>query len=219
MHLLVVEDEHKIATSLKKGLEQEKHVVDVAYDGLTGLDLASSAVHDLIILDLMLPDMDGLTICKKLRESGVHTPILMLTAKDSVQDKVLGLNTGADDYLAKPFAFSELLARLQALARRPRTTLKQTLKIGDLALDPVSSTVTKLGIELTLSKKEYVLLEYLMRHPDRTFSKEQLIESLWPYDSNVLPNTVEVYVGYLRTKIGNSYIKTIRGFGYKLSTK
>ena len=223
MHILVVEDEHKIAASLKKGLEQENFVVDLSYDGIEGYDLAESGVYDLIILDVMLPGMDGFSICRKLRESNNHMPILMLTAKDAVTDKVHGLNTGADDYLAKPFAFTELVARVRALSRRPHQTVTKALIISDLTLDENSSSVVRSGKPINLSKKEFVLLAHLLKNPNRTFSKEQLIESLWNYDSDVLPNTVEVYIGYLRNKIDKAFpdktqlIKTIRGFGYQIS--
>lgn len=224
MRILVVEDEHKIAASLKKGLEQENFIVDLAYDGVTGFDLASEETYDVLILDVMLPGMDGFTICKKLRSSGKHTPILMLTAKDQVDDKVLGLNTGADDYLSKPFAFNELVARVKALGRRPvQTNSTQVYTISDLVLDENSSTVKRQNTKLSLSKREFVLLSYLIKNPYKTFSKDQLINSLWSYDSDILPNTVEVYIGYLRNKVDKAFpnspqlIKTIRGFGYQLS--
>ncbi len=223
MRILVVEDEHKIANSIKKGLEQESFAVDTAYDGETGFDLASSEEYDVIILDLMLPKMDGLTICKKLRyEENVHTPILILTAKDEVEDKVEGLNSGADDYLPKPFAFVELLARIKALTRRPKKTISTTLKAGDLTLNTTNFKVTRDGKEITLSKTEFGLLEFLMRHGNNILTKDQIINHVWKYDSDILPNTVEVYVGYLRNKIDKPFknqkplIHTIRGFGYKI---
>lgn len=224
MRILVVEDEHKIAASLKKGLEQENFIIDLAYDGITGFDLASEEVYDVLILDVMLPGMDGFTICKKLRSIGKHTPILMLTAKDQVDDKVFGLNTGADDYLSKPFAFNELVARVKALARRPtQTNTSQVYTVSDLVLDENSSTVKRQNTSIPLSKREFVLLAHLMKNPNKTFSKDQLINSLWSYDSDILPNTVEVYIGYLRNKVDKAFpnspqlIKTIRGFGYQLS--
>lgn len=216
MRILVVEDEHKIATALKKGLEQENYAVDVVYDGEEGYDLASTEDYVVILLDLMLPKMDGVTVCKKLRENGVHTPILMLTAKGELDDKVMGLNSGADDYLVKPFAFTELLARIKALARRPQKTTLAKLKVGDLTLDTNNYEVTRGGKIINLSKKEFALLEYLMRHPNKILSKDQIIANVWDYEANILPNTVEVYIGYLRKKLPN-LIHTVRGFGYKLS--
>ena len=223
MRILVVEDEHKIANSIKKGLEQETYAVDVAYGGEEGFDLASSEEYDIIILDLMLPGLDGLTICKKLRrEENIHTPILILTAKGEVEDKVKGLNSGADDYLPKPFAFSELLARIRALARRPKQVLESSLRVEDLTLNTLSYQVGRSGKNIELSKKEYALLEYLMRHSGKVLSKDQIINNVWDYDSDVLPNTVEVYIGYLRSKIdkpfknNKSLIHTVRGFGYRL---
>lgn len=225
MRILIVEDEHKIANSIKKGLEQETYAVDIAYDGLEGYDLASVENYDVVILDLMLPKMDGISLCKKLRADKIHTPVLMLTAKGQIRDKVEGLNAGADDYLAKPFAFVELLARVKALVRRPKTGLGSVLKLADLFLDTINYKVTRAGKNITLSKKEYALLEYLFRHLDRVMTKDQIINNVWDYDADVLPNTVEVYIGYLRNKIDKpfkdkpSLIHTIRGFGYKLGLK
>lgn len=225
MRILVVEDEHKIANSIKKGLEQETYAVDVSYDGLQGYDLASVENYDAIILDLMLPKIDGVSLCKKLRSDKIHTPILMLTAKGQIRDKVEGLNAGADDYLAKPFAFVELLARIKALIRRPKKELGSVLKLADLFLDTLNYKVTRAGKNIALSKKEYALLEYLFRHLDRVLTKDQIINNVWDYDADVLPNTVEVYIGYLRNKIDKPFknkpplIHTIRGFGYKLSAE
>lgn len=222
MKVLIVEDEHKIANSIKKGLEQEGMVADTAYSGTEGFDLASEENHDVIVLDLMLPDMDGVEICKKLRKENIHTPILMLTAKGQLEDKVNGLNSGADDYLVKPFAFTELLARVRALGRRPKNGVGPTLKYEDLTLDTLSFVVKRAGAEIKLSKQEFSLLEYLMRHPNKILSKDQIINSVWDYEADILPNTVEVYIGYLRNKIDKPYpkspmlIQTIRGFGYKL---
>ena len=222
MRILVVEDEHKIANSIKKGMELEGFAVDITYDGIEGYDMASSEEYDVIILDLMLPGMDGVTLCKKLREEKNHTPILMLTAKGQVQDKVLGLNSGADDYLVKPFAFEELLARVKALTRRPKNGGNIILKTKDLILNTVTYEVTRSGKQVFLSRKEFSLLEYLMRNPDRIISKDQIIAHVWDYDADILPNTVEVYIGYLRKKIDNAFpnstplIHTVRGFGYRL---
>jgi DNA-binding response OmpR family regulator len=216
MRILVVEDEHKIANSIKRGLEQEGYAVDVAYDGEEGFDLASSESYGVIVLDLMLPKMDGISICKKLRSEENHTPILILTAKGELNDKVEGLNSGADDYLVKPFAFAELVARLKALSRRPREGLGTTLTSGNLTLDTVNFSVKRAGREVTLSKKEFALLEYLLRHKGKVTTKEQIIQNVWDYEADILPNTVEVFIGYLRNKIGDDLIKTIRGFGYKI---
>jgi DNA-binding response OmpR family regulator len=222
MKILVVEDEHKIANLIKQGLEQERFVVDVAYDGTSGFDLAYSESFDVIILDRLLPGIEGLEICKKLRDLGNHTPVLMLTAKGQLADKVEGLNSGADDYLTKPFAFEELLARIKALSRRPKATLNNTLSVEDLTLNTDSYDVKRGKERITLSSKEFSLLEYLMRHKDRTLTKEQIINHVWSYDANILPNTVEVFIGYLRNKIDRPFkdkknlIHTIRGFGYKI---
>lgn len=224
MRILVVEDEHKIANSIKKGLEQESCAVDLAFDGGHGFDLAAAEDYDVIILDLMLPKIDGVKLCKKLRkEENVHTPILILTARDQIGDKVQGLNAGADDYLVKPFAFAELLARIKALTRRPKKTLRSILKVKDLSLNTLTYEVKRADKQIKLSKTEYALLEYLIRHTGRILTKEQIINHVWNYDADILPNTVEVYIGYLRNKIDNpfknkpSLIYTIRGFGYKIS--
>lgn len=216
MKLLVVEDEHKIANSIKRGLEQEGYAVDVAYDGEEGYDLASSESYGVIVLDLMLPKMDGMSICKKLRVEENQTPILILTARGELNDKVEGLNSGADDYLVKPFAFAELVARIKALSRRPKENLGTTLTSGDIILDTVSFSVKRNGKEIMLSKKEFSLLEYLLRHKGKVVAKEQIIGNVWDYEADILPNTVEVFVGYLRNKIGKDIIKTIRGFGYRI---
>lgn len=225
MKILIVEDEEKIAKSLKKGLEQENYVVDVAFDGEDGYDLASSESYDLIILDLMLPKMDGLTICKKLRdEDKVSSPILMLTARSSVDDRVKGLNLGADDYLPKPFSFEELLARVRALGRRPKKVVSDNIiKVGDLTLNIQTFEVKRANKLIKLSRKEFTLLEYLMENKGKIVSKDTLMENVWEYESDILPNTVEVYIGYLRKKIDGPFknkstmIHTVRGFGYKLS--
>ena len=223
MRILVVEDEHKIANSIKKGLEQEAMAVDVAYDGTGGYDMAAVEEYDVIVLDLMLPGMDGIEICKKLREKeNIHTPILMLTAKGQLNDKVEGLNAGADDYLVKPFAFEELLARIKALTRRPKNGLGTTLTVGDLSLNTLTYEVRRSGKHIQLSKKEFALLEYLLRNPGKIITKDQIINHVWDYDADVLPNTVEVYIGYLRDKIdkpskgSQPLIQTVRGFGYRI---
>ena len=216
MRILVVEDEHKIANSIKRGFEQETWATDVAYDGEEGYDMASSEDYDVIVLDLMLPKMDGMEICKKLRAGENHVPILMLTARGELADKVGGLNSGADDYLVKPFAFEELLARVKALGRRPKMASSEELKINNLTLNTNSFDVKKGGKSIELSRKEFALLEYLMKNAGRVISKENIIAHVWDYESDILPNTVEVFIGYLRDKIGGDAIKTVRGFGYKI---
>ncbi|OGD01169.1 DNA-binding response regulator [Candidatus Amesbacteria bacterium RIFCSPHIGHO2_12_FULL_48_14] len=222
MRILIVEDEHRIANSIKKGLEQEHFAVDVAYSGSDGWDLAEGEEYDLIILDLMLPGIDGLEICRKLRRAGINTPVLMLTAKGQVQDRVTGLDTGADDYVTKPFAFEELLARMRALTRRPKVTLDPVLTTDDLSLDTKSYEV-KRGIHLIkLTAKEFSLLEYLLRNSGNILTKEQIISHVWNYDADILPNTVEVNIRNLRNKIDRPFkgkkalIATVRGFGYKV---
>jgi len=221
MRILVVEDEHRIAASIKKGLEQERMTVDVAYDGVEGYDLASAEDYDLIILDLMLPGMDGLEICTKLRQNKVETPILILTARGQIEDKVKGLNQGADDYLTKPFAFEELLARIRALVRRPKSVKNEVLTVDELSLNVRSFDVTRHQKLIRLSSREFSLLEFLMRHPNQILSKEQIMNHVWSYESDILPNTVEVYIRNLRNKIDKGFayplIHTIRGFGYKIN--
>lgn len=223
MRILVVEDECKIANSIKKGLEQEGYAVDVTYDGESGYDMASTEDYDLIILDVMLPKIDGIALCDKLRNDSNSKPILMLTAKSEVEDKVLGLNKGADDYLTKPFAFSELVARIKALLRRPKREIPKIIKIDDLCVDITNFKVKRKNKIIKLTKKEFSLLEYLARNKGKILSKEQIIEHVWDYEADILPNTVEVYIGYLRNKIDKPFpdqpplIHTIRGFGYKIS--
>lgn len=225
MRLLIIEDDHKIANAIKRGLEQEAYAVDVEYDGKGGLGAALTIEYDMIILDRMLPEIDGIMICKALRDKKNHTPVLMLTAKDKISDRVEGLNIGADDYMVKPFAFEELLARVRALLRRPQVVQESTLVVGDLKLDTLRFNVQKGNKTIPLSNKEFALLEYLMRNTDRILTKDMIISHVWDYDADILPNTVEVYIGYLRGKIGDKttdgsgLIKTIRGFGYKMSTE
>lgn len=225
MRILIVEDEVKIANALKKGLEQESYAADVALDGEEGLALASSEEYDLLIVDIMLPKLDGVELTKQLREQKNSTPILFLTAKGQLTDKVSGLDAGADDYLVKPFSFEELLARVRALLRRPPKLLKNTLQIEDVTLDTTSFEVTRGETQIHLTQREYALLEYLMRHPNRILTKQQIINHVWDYTADVLPNTVEVYIGYLRNKIDKPFpdtpklIQTVRGFGYKIGLK
>lgn len=221
MRVLIVEDEHRIAHSIKKGLEQERYTVDVAYAGTDGLDLATTEEYDLLILDLLLPEMDGLSVCRTLREKHIHTPILMLTAKGQIQDKVNGLDAGADDYLTKPFSFEELLARIRALVRRPKTVFGRVFHIADLQMNTKTYEVKRAGTMISLSSKEFSLLEYFMRHAGQILSKEQLMNNVWNYDADILPNTVEVYIRNLRNKIdrpfiGKPLLSTVRGFGYRI---
>lgn len=224
MRILIVEDEIKIAGALRKGLEQETFAVDVCMDGEEGLRYALDEPYDLIVLDRMLPSMDGVKVCQELRKARIHTPILFLTAKDRVRDRVEGLNVGADDYLVKPFAFEELLARVRTLLRRPMHTLNPILKSNNLSLDTQNYAVKRAGKNISLTQREFALLEYLMRHQNNIVTKDAIISHVWDYDADILPNTVEVYIGYLRNKIDKPFgkhqplIHTVRGFGYKLGT-
>ena len=212
MRILVVEDEHRLANSIKKGLLQERYAVDVAYNGSDGFDLAATEDYDIILLDLMLPGMDGLEICRQLRQKQRHTPILILTAKSQIQDKIVGLDSGADDYLTKPFSFDELLARIRSLTRRPHHVLNPILQVDDLTLNTVTFEVMRANKIIKLSGKEYSLLEFLMRHPRQIVKKERIIGHVWDYDSNVLPNTIEVYIKHLRQKIDPIFLyKTCYG--------
>lgn len=225
MKILVIEDEHKIAASIKKGLELKANVVDVAYDGLVGLDFALNETYDVIILDRMLPDLDGVQVCQRLRREGNHTPVLLLTAKTEISDRVDGLDAGADDYLGKPFAFVELLARVKALARRPKQLISTKLTVDNLVLDTKNYEVVRAGEIINLSKKEFALLEFLMKNEGSIFTKEQLTERVWEFESDVMPNTAQVYLAYLRNKIDRAFptekqlIQTVRGFGYRLGAK
>lgn len=222
MNILLVEDEHKIANAIKAGFRQEKNACEICYDGEEGLAAALASEYDVIILDRMLPGMDGLEICKAIRAKGIQTPILMLTAKGQVRDKVTGLNSGADDYLVKPFAFEELLARVRALLRRPQDNIGNVLSVEDLSLDTITYEVKRDGTSITLSQTEFSLLEYLMRNYGRVLSKDNIITHVWDFDADILPNTVEAYIGYLRNKVDKPFAKktplihTVRGFGYKL---
>lgn len=222
MRILVVEDEHKIARAIKEGLEEESYAVDLSFDGQEGLNAARYEEYDLIILDRMLPGgMDGTEICETLRKEGNHTPVLMLTARDQVRDRVQGLNSGADDYVVKPFSFEELLARVKALLRRPHETLGEVLNVGDLTLNTTTHEVRRAEKTIQVSSKEYALLEYLMRNKNKVLSKHNIITHVWDFDADILPNTVEVFVAYLRAKIdkpfnGPALLQTVRGFGYKI---
>ena len=221
MRVLIVEDEHKIARALKKALEQETYAVDVAFDGDEGHAMATTEPYDIAIIDRMLPgDYDGIGIVKAMRAAKIHTPVLFLSALGSVTERTNGLDAGADDYLVKPFALEELLARVRALLRRPTEQQSAILEAGDLKLDTITYSVERNGTPIKLTSKEFALLEYLMRNPNRPLSKDVIISHVWDYDADILPNTVEVYVKYLRNKIDAPFdtplIHTVRGFGYKL---
>lgn len=221
MRVLVVEDEHKIARALKKALEQETYAVDVAYDGDEGYAMATTEPYDVAIIDRMLPGQhDGISIIKAMREAKIHTPVLLLTALGSVSDRTTGLDSGADDYLVKPFALEELLARVRALLRRPAEQHATVLTAGDLSLNTVTFEVKRGDTAIHLTGKEFALLEFLMRNQNRPLPKSTIISHVWDYDADVLPNTVEVYIKYIRNKVDQPFdkplIHTIRGFGYKL---
>ena len=218
MRILIVEDEKKVAGFIKKGLEEETYAVDVACDGEEGFHLAAMNQYDMIILDLMLPKIDGLEVLTRLRDKKVSTPILLLTAKDAVDDKVTGLNKGADDYLTKPFAFSELLARIRSLLRRGQVETQTELKVGDLVLDMVSHKVSRDGEEIELTGKEYSLLEYFMRNEGKVLTRTMIAEHVWDYNFDTFTNVIDVYVNHLRKKIDKKYpaklLHTLRGVGY-----
>ena len=221
MRILIIEDEHKIASALRRTLQQEKYAVDVAYDGDEGWAMAHTEPYDAMIIDRMIPgEYNGLQIVKKLRQASIHTPILLLTALGSIKNKTDGLDAGADDYLVKPFALEELLARVRALIRRPPNQDSTILTVGDVSLDTVKFEVKRGETIIQLTQKEYALLEYLMRNPGRPLTKEMIISHVWDYDADILPNTVEVYIKYLRQKIDKKpyrpIIHTVRGFGYKV---
>jgi len=220
MRLLVVEDEKKVASFIKKGLEEEHYAVDIAEDGETGLYMAEVNEYDLIVLDLMIPKIDGLEVLKRLRANKNNVPILILTARDSVEDRVKGLDGGCDDYLTKPFAFVEFLARVRALLRRENVEKEPFLKIADLSLSLVTHKVTRSGKEIELTSKEYALLEYFMRNPDKVLTRAMISEHVWDYHFDSLTNVIDVYVNYLRKKIDRDYepklIHTIRGVGYMM---
>ncbi len=224
MHILVVEDEQRLAYLLRRVLLEERHTVDLAHDGHTGLNLAESGTYDLVILDVMLPGLDGLEICRQMRADGVMSPVLMLTARGAVEDRVVGLNVGADDYLTKPFAMEELLARINALLRRRDRSFEAApqLSVGDLTLDLVRHEARRAGHVIELTAKEFALLEYLMRHPGQVLTRTQIIDAVWRYDLEALSNVVDIYIHYLREKIDHGFsrslIKTVRGMGYKIDT-
>ncbi|MGZ5496431.1 MAG: response regulator transcription factor [Candidatus Aminicenantales bacterium] len=220
MRVLVVEDSRRLAGIIKRGLLEEGYAVDNAYDGEEAEYMAETTPFDIVILDIMLPKKDGLAVCRDLRAKAVSTPILMLTAKDSVEDRVTGLDCGADDYLVKPFAFSELLARIRALLRREVLPKTQKFQVGDLSLDPQSREVWRDGSRLELTAKEYAILEYFMRRPNAVVTRTMLGESVWDYEFDGLSNVIDVYVRRIRQKIDRdgqaSLIQTVRGAGYRL---
>jgi len=220
MKILVVEDEKKVAGFIKRGLEEEKFEVDVAYDGDDGFQKAAEGAYSLVILDVMLPKKDGLSIVRDLRAKKVLTPVLMLTAKDTVEDIVAGLNSGSDDYLAKPFAFAELLARVRALLRRSEQERGAEIRFADLRLDPVTHKVWRKDKEIDLTAKEYSLLEFFMRNPNQVLTRTTIAENVWDYIFDSFTNIIDVYVNYLRKKIDRDadkkLIHTVRGVGYIL---
>ena len=223
MRILVIEDEKTLAENLKTGLIDESYAVDTIGNGREGYEIASTEEYDAIILDVMLPEMDGFTICEKLRSENVHTPILMLTARDALDDRLQGFKQGTDDYLVKPFSFEELLARLRALIRR--ATVKETiLRVDNLELDPSSHIVKRSGKEISLTGKEYSLLEYFMHHPNQILTREQILSHVWDYSYDSMSNIIEVLIRRLRNKIDRDFPKekqlfsTVRGLGYRLGT-
>jgi heavy metal response regulator len=223
MRILVVEDEQKVASFVKKGLEEEYYAVDCAYDGEEALFMVETNDYDLVLLDIMLPKVDGLEVLRGVRQKGLTIPVLMLTAKDSVEDVVKGLDAGGDDYLTKPFAFAELLARVRALLRRKEREPGVELRVADLVLDPVTHMVRRGDQEIDLTAKEYALLEYLMRHPNRVVTRTMISEHVWDYHFDPMTNVIDVYVNHLRRKIdldsSRRLIHTIRGVGYILQDR
>ena len=220
MRILIVEDEKKVASFVKRGLEEEQYAVDVAYDGEEGLYMALNNPYDLLILDIMLPKKDGLEILKELRAKDINTPTLCLTAKDKVEDVVAGLDSGSDDYLAKPFAFAELVARVRALLRRPSQDRGAEIGFADLRLDPVAHKVWRGDVEIVLTAKEYALLEYFIRNPNKILTRTMIAEHVWDYNFDSFTNIIDVYVNYLRKKVDKDFekklIHTVRGVGYVL---
>jgi len=220
MRLLLVEDEPKVASFIRRALEEESYAVDVCVDGNTGLDWAQGVNYDLIILDLMLPGLPGLQLLRQLRAAGVKTPVLILTARSEVDQRVKGLDAGADDYLTKPFAIEELIARARALFRRASGTPTGTLQVDDLVLNPVTREVTRAGQRIELTSKEYALLEYLMRNAGRVLTRPMITEHVWDLDFDTFTNVIDVYISYLRNKIDrgrdSSLIQTVRGSGYMI---
>ena len=223
MRLLVVEDEKKVANFIKKGLQEDGYAVDLASDGKTGLTMGLDGVHDLIILDINLPRMDGLSVLQELRKRKVTTPVLLLTVRTAIEDKVIGLDTGADDYLTKPFAFQELLARVRALLRRRAEAESPLLQVADLTLDPATRFVSRGDEKIELTAKEFALLIYFMRNPGRVLTRTMIGEHVWDYDFDPMTNVIDVYVNYLRKKIEAGgepkLIHTVRGVGYVMKAQ
>ena len=221
MRLLIVEDDRSLADALRRGLTQEGHVVDVSHDGAEGLHLAETGVHDAVILDVMLPGMDGLTVSRRLREDGCHLPVLMLTARDALPDRINGFNAGADDYLTKPFAFQELLVRLRAITRRGNAPIEEErLVVGDLVMDTRSREVARGGKVIDLPPREYALLEFLMRHPNQALSRTVILDRVWEYGFDSFANVVDAAILRLRKAVDDGYdtqlIQTVRGVGYRI---
>jgi len=223
MVILVVEDEIKITRFIKKGLEMEHYTVDTAYDGKEALEKTELNNYDLIILDIMLPKINGIEVCKKIREKKIETPIIMLTARDTIEDRIKGLDAGADDYLIKPFAFGELVARIRALLRREKTVKTTKLQVDDLVLNPATHEVYRGNKEISLSSKEYRLLDYMLRRPNNVCTRTMIGEHIWGYNFTDDSNVIDVYISYLRRKIDygfrNKLIHTVRDVGYKIQDK
>ena len=220
MRILLVEDEIKLANAVKRALEFQRYTVDVANDGQLGLDLAIGEKYDLIILDLMLPHFTGIQICTAIRAEKISTPVLILTAKGQIDDKVTGLDSGADDYMVKPFSFEELFARIRSLVRRASNSDDNILTVDDLSLNIVTFKVTRAKVHINLSSKEFAILEYLLRRIGSVVTKDQIVQSVWNYDTDILPSTIEVHINHLRHKIDAPFktklIHTVRGFGYEI---
>ena len=218
MRLLVIEDEQKVANFIRQGLEEEGYAVDHAADGASGLRIALEGLHDVIVLDVMLPKLDGLSVLQQLRQANVATPVLLLTVRATIEDKVLGLDAGADDYLTKPFAFEEFVARVRALLRRRAETAPPVLQVADLALDPARRVVSRAGRKIDLTPREFALLDYFMRNPDRVLSRTMIANRVWDYSFDAATNVIDVYVNYLRRKIDTGHdsklLHTVRGVGY-----
>jgi two-component system, OmpR family, response regulator len=221
MRLLVIEDDRSLAEALRRGLTQEGHVVDTVHDGAEGLDLAETGIHDAMIVDVMLPGLDGMTVARRLRENGIHLPVLMLTARDALSDRINGFNAGADDYLTKPFAFEELLVRLRSITRRGTAPItEERLVVGDLVMDTRSREVTRAGKVIDLPPREYALLEYLMRHPGQALSRTMILDRVWEYGFDSFANVVDAAILRLRKSVDEQYdqtlIQTVRGVGYRI---
>jgi DNA-binding response OmpR family regulator len=220
MNILIVEDDRRLAEQLKKGLDEEGHPVSIAFDGKAGLEAAITNPFDVVVMDIMLPGLDGLSVVRRLRQERITTPVLMLTARDATQDIIAGLDAGADDYLAKPFSFDVLLARLRALGRRGPVDPRTRLQVADLSLDPATHEVERSGTPLSLTRTEFGILDVLMKNAGRVITRERLIESVWGYDREIESNTLDVFIRQLRSKVerpgSRKLIHTVRGVGYTL---